>query len=642
MVIISDKLTWDLLYDQIAIVDFPEKEGLIKQVRSVVSHLIPKLVFLPKHEREDGEKMIKGLAFCKVSAGEYDRLSLPELIGGLNLTSPALEDAKGILLKLRATTGNQFIDLLGKDCFTLDLVHRLDYEQIIGDKASNLSRNKEEEGLFKILQELFDLDKEKELAESVFSDYFPWPERNSFQDGLIVFKEWIKARGEYMLVFNPPAEYFKAPPGDKTALLRLNYGEQLAGLIRKLVVCQGLVDRRNYPDRYIKTKIKELKEAIKAELLTVFPQADIFYQGEKRKLASWLNDDLISLDRLYLKLKTKIFNQSFHQQLPAYPALSFPLSPDNIKKVVENAIKSLLSEEVINDGESRQLLTSLVLLDQEYYLDASASPFVKPLISLLQQVAGHKVEVGEVLSLFKAEPYGLNQQLIYMLLVVLTYLGRISLRQQDGLKIGVAELEYYFLTRMSLFSSGLENMRKIAYIILEDDSFRPALKDIFGVLGLKPELLHPDHSPYRTFWQYRKRVTGLLENIKRAELLLEQIRNNYPVLDQEILRKKKEGLVNLPLNRLSRVKTVAALRDLSLDQYELEKLDFGLRFLNNLNDFLIDLTENILPDYLQVLNADDGFASVKGLMKQAWDMLDDQATRVALKKEVEKYKNRVK
>ena len=283
-----------------------------------------------------------------------------------------------------------------------------------------------------------------------------------------------------------------------------------------------------------------------------------------------------------------------------------------------------------------------MLLDQEYYLDVSASPFVKPLISLLQQAVGHKVEVGKVLSLFRAEPYGLNQQLIYMLLVVLTYLGRISLRQQDGLKIGVAELEYYFLTRMSLFSSGLENMRKIAYIILEDDSFRPALKDIFGVLGLKPELLHPDHSPYRTFWQYRKRVTGLLESIKRAELLLEQIRNNYPVLDQEILRKKKEGLVNLPLNRLSRVKTVAALRDLSLDQYELEKLDFGLRYLNNLNDFLIDLTENILPDYLHVLNADDGFASVKGLMKQAWDMLDDQATRVALKKEVEKYKNRVK
>lgn len=638
----EDIITCDRLYDNLRTNISPENKKTIMEIERVVNKLLARVNCFAEPVQSDLVKLIKGLAFFKACNDGYKGVYIKELVEGLDLLNQDIDDIKDILLQLRKKTGGQFIDCIGDDYFTLDLIHCIDYEEVIDQKAEQLSGELEEKGFLKFLEEVFGLVDDKRISEGIYTDYFPWPARNSFRNCYVVFNNQDDIRDDFTLVISLSSSDFSYKPGKKKAVLNLYDSEELSHLVRKLVVLEPLTKSSNYPVEFVYSKIKEIKGNAKKLLLTVLLQSKIYYQGQEKKVSSFLDRAISNLEEVYLELKTRLFNDVFNDSYPYYPDLPFELNPANCQIIIENTIRVLLIEEPIKSNEAKVLLVSLSLLDEDNYLDITSSPYVSPVIDLLKEKPSQETDISKIFFLLKSELYGLNEDLIYLLLVVLAYLGQIELRQKDGLKIGIDGLENYFLHKMSLFSSGLENMKGIKFIVLNDNSSLSSLSDLFQMLGLAPELFQPGKNLYQTLVKYKEKVAALEEKLARVELYLDQIEKDITFFKPEIVREKRAGLNRLPMRKLTEVKSVSSLKDLFFNRSEIEELEISLRYLDNLDDFLINLTENILSNYKSILegikDSESSQVPVRELMDKAWEMIDDKEIRDELRKEIYRLK----
>jgi hypothetical protein len=639
MVIIIS-ITLDHLYEQAVANKNRATEPHYEAVQRVVKTLTSKTSSLPGEYREDALKLVKGLAFINFTGQEVNKgIHIRELVEGLDLAGKE-RYARELIYQLREITGGQFIDQFGEDYFTLDLVHCIDYDEVLRKKANLLSREDEIKGLVLFLQKAFDLDDSKRVSDNLFYDYFYWPARNGFQQVVVAFNESRITEGAPALVINMNSSQEKSPEARKV-IINLIYSQSLGSLIKELMVALNYTESSNYPTAYLKLKKRALCKEIEERLVTSLNDSGIISSGQS-KTVSQLVGRSESLKGLYSRLKQKLFKDIFEHYYRFYPAFPFEINAGNIKDRIENTIIALLADDYNSD--TRGVLQSLSLLDQQGNLDISSSCYLERIIRFLKEEVPEKVPVDRVFSLLKKEPYGLQKELIYLLLVILAYLGVIRVYRKDEIGLGVNEIKEYFLHKKTLFSSGLDKLAVIGYIKFNDYHTPESSGRLFSILGLKQEYLAPDYNPYLVLKGYMEKINGIKEKIAAAKKNLEQyLQDLIPGLDEGVIRAKITNLEKRVLNKLFAINTVVGLQKLSLSDFELEELEVSLRYIDNLVCFLDYLNKNILPDYRKLFQElkdeenEEELEQVTELMRKAWERIDNQKALNDLKKNIEIY-----
>ncbi len=577
------------------------------------------------------------MAFISMSEEQrafLNKVTVQELIDGLDLNVQK-EYVREILCRLREITGGQFINQFSEDCFGLDLVHCRDYDQVIRGKASFLSREDEIQGLLNFLQQCFGLDNNKKIDENIFYDYFLWPACNSYQKVLVGFNESCLSDTNSVLLFNVTSNIENAISYEEDSnriIIYINYSQFLAQLIRELIIVDNYQLSSNYPSSYLKWKKNYLSKKIEESLAKTMGSFSIIfpdYKGEKNRLDC-------SLQEFYTDLKSDLFNRIFKQYYIDHPVFSQKITPAKIKDIVELVIVDLLTENY--HSTSREVLQSLAVLDQYDNPDISSSLYMEKLIQLLKEEKEEVVPVERLILKLNKKPYGLQKQFVYLLLVILVYMGIIELYRNDQVRIGVKGVENIFLSHKSLFKKGLDVFESISgYIRLKENDLSN-LQPLFSILGITGEFSSKGYLPYLIFKEYHKKVKAIRQNVERAKNILENyLERPVPGVNEDIIKEKIKALDKHTLNKLFEINNIEDLQKLSFDKLELEELEIYLKYISNLLKFLDYFNQNIIPDYRQLyerfksMEIHNKLNEVVELIDKSWQRVDQYKQLIEIK-----------
>lgn len=625
--------TFDYLYEQKLKNGDDILKPYYKNIQGLVKTLSSKIKYLPEKYQEDALKVLKAMAYISLREGKplvFKKISIQEILEGLNL-SGGDEYIQKLLCHLREITGNQFIDQFSEDCFGFDLVHCIDYDQAIKEKASFLKKRDEIAGLAHFLQQAFGLDKGKMIDENLFFDYFSWPEHKGYQKVILAFNEFELADKYPVFLINIASTNDKAVTygaESKQVILNLDYSPELAILIRELVIVDNYSQSSNYPLKYLRMKKNLLSEKIEERLMIILNNSSLILAGKEERVSELCGRNS-RLENLYIKLKKDLFEEIFKEFYPVYPVFPLEVKPVNIADKVELAVIALLTENY--NADSIAVLQSLSLLDRDNNPSISSSPYTERLIEILKEEKQKKVAVDRIFSLLGGEPYGLQQEFIYLLMIVLVYLGIIRLYRSDQVKFGgVESLRKIFLVNKSLFTNSLDDLKVIGYLELINNT-SDSLQDLFSILGLKEEYSTLGYIPYRLYKKYQEKISDIREDITGAKNSLESyLQKPVPGIDEAVIRDKIINLDKAVLAKILVINSIEDLQKLSFSKSEIEELEISLKYIANLISFLNYFDQEVLPVYYELYmrfareQDSQKLKELTELMEKIWVNIDQQ------------------
>ncbi|MFW5986450.1 MAG: DUF6079 family protein [Halanaerobiales bacterium] len=618
--------------------DFEKRK--YSQAKEVVAILCKKLDLLSVEKRPDALKIIKALAFFKFKErGVYRGVEIETLADNLDLAVAGQDRIRGILEELREKTGNQFIDRASKNCYTLDVVHNIDYQQQIEERSRHLNRQETIEGFNHYLCHSLNLDEKEEIEQGIYEDSFPWPERNSYRICQVVLGgNRSEGFGEFTLVFDWNRERVEEENNRRSVLLNLQSDREIEQLIRKFIIYNSLTGYTNYPQRYLRNSLQNLQDKLKSNFLHIFLQGTLWGSGWQGETVQEVVSSIESLKSAYRILKSKLFASAFATTFPDYPRLEEEININNHRKKLEDVIRKLVNKG-LRKKPADPLFSSLLLLDEDGYLSVANSIYGQKLLQELENSPEGKTKIGAVYELLGSSPYGLNRELIYVLLIALTYLGKIKLYRKNGMQIDCQQLENFFLSNMSLFSFGLDKMEKLGEIRKNDVPLRSMNKSL-KILGVQPAVMTEGSAGQRLFLAAREQILSWQRKIDRCEVILEEIKKETEFVPSRVITGKLNGLNDLMVREWKKLRAFSDLHQLALTEPEREKLAIALKYIDNLTEFLQDMKDSILPLWQKLIRNEDKkvkeeiISHCRDLLINSWEIIDEVELREKLKSEL--------
>jgi len=595
-------ITFDRIFDLIASRHTIKSLDEVAEIVKAIDTLDSKIPLLRDNLQEDARRIVKALAILKLYGQTTSNGATPEEIANeLLIISDKFSGADRIemvLNKLREVTDGQFIAKNKNNYYYIDLDHTVDYDVIIKRKTEKLYDGAEDEVLLDVLINNFELDYNADDYERVYDDYSYWPDKKSFRYGSFIYDDGSsyveRGDGDFNFVFvSPYLDSTTVKKDADMAVLNLEYDDELDILLKRAAAIESLIKSSPHPKNVMRSKLKDCKAKLRKKLLDKIINAKVENGGTYSGAGSLLSQQPDTLAEYYYKVKPALFGSYFSNRYDKYPKLANQISPSNIKGEVERTIDDILGgNEKVTVSNSQNLLKALELLDSDNYTDTSNSPYARLILNKLKDNQGKNVKIEKIVEELAEAPYGLNRELVYLILVVLTYNGEANLKKRGGGTITASELKREL-------SSGLDKFDKIPYITLETDFPIDEVSKVFKVLDLNPGLIRQKKDRPHALREFRDKVLDLEKQIKEVDRQLENFeRRPDDVIDIDSLIDKREGLKAIPISKFKKAQTVAGLKKIVLGDMELEKLEIGLRFLENITQFLEDFEENIYESYL--------------------------------------------
>ncbi len=658
-------ITYDRIYDEIASKHMIKTLDEVTPIINAVITLSSKIELLRISMHADAEKVIKALAVLKLYSKTTNNGATPEeLANELLVIDDKFTNAdriKLILSKLREVTDGQFIAKTKNDYYYIDFDHDIDYDVVIQRKAENLYDGAEDEELLNIIKRNFELESNSEL-DRVFSDSGYWKDKKSFRLGFFIYDDHSSnvklGEGDFNFVFvSPYQDRSKLKSGSDAAFLNINYDEKLDELLKKIAAISSLKKSGSYPKNIMDGKQRDYIYEVEDRLLDVLINSRIENGGKYETTGHLFAQEPDNLTEYYYEVKPALFNKHFTEKYPQYPDLVNRLSPANIQGEVERTIKDIFTggEQVVVSN-SQNLLSALSLLDKDNYLDTSDSKYAKVVMNVLEENDGKNIKVDEVIKKLSAKLFGLDKELVYLILIVLTYNGEINMKQRGGRTITASDLN-------QLFSTGLNKFKDIPYLSLETEFPVDDIIKLFKVLDLPVGYVRNRNDRPKAVKEFKDKVIDIQEKINDVDNKLKKLKNKpNDFININALLRKREGLENIPMGKFNLVNTIADFKKIKLDKFELEKFEIGLKFLVNLLDFLNDFEKNIYDNYNYVAGSlkfvkehplffDDGdISDLEELAQSCEELIDaddlmpliEYEQRRILKGKIEQYKMKYK
>lgn len=549
--------TFERVYDLLE--NDPNKKNLeeIYDVVRVVNLIIQKIrINIEEKLQPDAMQLVKGLAVYSLWSRGQNGATAKELAEQLliipsNRVFTATDHVSRILDKIRQATDGFYLKVVkeestGNHYFMFDpATDGQDPEERIDHEMNKISQDQVEQELFAQIQEILGLSKYHHLPE-VFEDECTWSSVKSFRKGAILFvkkglnfddvapnvapasspgqRDW-----NYVVAIISPFRKNPVPTFcDVQINIRIDLSHQEnVEFLKQIAAVRRLIEQK-IQTGVMRRKLTQLSEGyllqgtpqrgVKYRLARWFyARSDVTFNGEPVSVQSVLAREIDNLEEILSTLKQRILDVPFTQKYPQHPKYSLLLSSVNITGSL-NAI----AEEIVggNFGKlpqrSREFLKSLNLLDYNNDPDVSHCPLAQQMLSMIVAKQGKVTDIeAELVATFAQPPYGVEPQVLHLILVLLTTLGKIALKAKGGKNIDIRNIREEF--------KHLSQFENINYAVKTEALSYDFASRLLNALGLNGAMMLQEKMRNDAFKAYKERVQEILRDVQAVKRLIEKI-----------------------------------------------------------------------------------------------------------------------
>ena len=657
--------TFDRIYDILA--NNPNNRNLegVYELVKVVNIVKDKIIAnLDRKFHEDALKIIKGLAvYALWSKGENGatakELAQKLLIIHPNDTFEAHVRVAQIVKKVREATDGFYLKVVkdeqtGNDYFKFDpAIDGQDPEERIDNEVNAVGGNedKQEDVVFDQLKEILDLVNYKNIPH-IFTDETTWQSVKSFRKGFIIFNrkgeevEEVES-ADYVIVFQSPFSKKKIPVYAPNQLnIKIQFGSQEnIERVKRIVAIRSLMSKNiltSVMSRKLSDSINGYRDpkgitvpGVKYQLTKQIQNyASTSINGDVISIKSTLGKEYNNLSEVISELKKRVFDDCFNKEYPEHPKYAEILSSGNITNSL-----SLIADETTNGNfrsisqRAKNFLSSLNLINANGDPELNRNKVVSQIISIVSAKKGKVVDIEkEIVHQFTSKPYGLEPQVVQFFLVVLTALGKITLKGRGGDELEISNIKEKFRS--------LNMFENIIYATKKDDLSYDFAQNLLNALGLNGNMMLQEKHRNDVFAEYKKKVAEISKDIKEIDILIQRLEAkstsylNVDSVKSKIGEIKSIDWAGLEINNHAKFNTISG--------YESRLGDISnlLSEMQNLRDALKEYFESThkgieyMIQALEIVEHNQNYLEDKSLFDKLQTFYDD--TR-AIVKDFKKY-----
>jgi len=540
--------TFDRIYDILA--NNPNNKNLegvydlVKTVNIVVQKISANL---EEKLHTDAIKLIKGLAVYSLWSKGQNGATAKELAEQLliipqNNSIEAFMQVSIIIKKIKNITDGFYIKVVkdettGNDYFKFDpAIDGQDPDERIENEivAVGGDEDKQEAVLFEQIKEILDREHYKN-SPNIFIDEANWMSVKSFRKGLIVFQrngqEIISVdKADYVINFISPFSSKKSVKyADNQLNIKLNIGKQEnIEIIKKIVAIKSLIDK-NILVSAMNKRLGETVNGFKNPVGVIVPGikyriamwvqniSEAECNGDKVSIKSILGKDFNNLSEIVSELKEKLFDRIFNSMFPEHPKYAEILSSNNIVSTLTN-----ISQEVVIgnfralSNRSKNFLDTLNLLNDNGDPDVGSNKITQLVLTTIYAKKGKVVDINkEIIAELNKTPYGLEPEIVYFLLIIITTLGKVSLKSRGGDEIDISNIKEKF--------KSISQFENIVYVVKKDNLSYDFAQNLMNALGLNGAKMLQEKYRNDAFLEYKNKVKEITDHIKSVDFLITKL-----------------------------------------------------------------------------------------------------------------------
>ena len=657
--------TFDRIYDILA--NNPNNRNLegVYDLVKVVNIVREKIIAnLERKFHDDALKIIKGLAvYALWSKGENGatakELAQKLLIIHPNDTFEAHVRVAQIVKKVREATDGFYLKVVkdeqtGNDYFKFDpAIDGQDPEERIDNEINAVGGNedKQEDVVFDQLKEILDLVNYKNIP-NIFEDETTWQSVKSFRKGFIIFNrkgeevEEVES-ADYVIVFQSPFSKKKIPTYAPNQLnIEIQFGSQEnIERVKRIVAIRSLMSKNiltSVMSRKLSDSINGYRDpkgitvpGVKYQLTKQIQNyASTSINGDIISIKSTLGKEYNNLSEVISELKKKVFDDCFNKEYPEHPKYAEILSSGNITYSL-----SQIADETTNGNfrsisqRAKNFLSSLNLINANGDPELNGNKVVSQIQSIVSAKKGKVVDIEkEIVQQFTSKPYGLEPQVVHFFLVVLTALGKTTLKGRGGDELDISNIKEKF--------KSLNMFENIIYATKKDDLSYDFAQNLLNALGLNGNMMLQEKHRNDAFAEYKKKVAEISKDIKDIDLLIQRLAaKSTSYLNVDSVKAKFDEIKSIDWAGLE-INNHAKFNTISSYQSKLGDISNLLGEMHNLKDALQEYFESTHKgiDYmvqaLEILEHNQDYLEEKSLYGKLQTLHDD--TR-AIVKDFKKY-----
>lgn len=612
-------ITYDRIYDLINETHEIRNQPTVAEVVKVVQTLQAKIDLLDTRFREDAKKLIKALAVLKLLGGvNKNGATSQELANTLMITPPgkmlvepemARDNIERIMKNIREVTVGQYIDY-GEGRYFLNLSKIDDYDAYIEQKAQAvvIGNTDEIEKAFKdyALNELGLKEQTSFInGKAVYADTTTWTTHRSFRPGLLVIgrDEGIQAQqGDYRFTLQGPTGG-KIPAEQNALTLTVEFPNELIAKLVRARAAELLANENVYKKVMLQLSKDAILEFGEAYLSLLVGKGATYFAGHKIEMAKLPSQrPLNNLADIVEHVKSQVLEEMFAEKYKKYPVFNTLLTEANIQSEVTRTLQSLERQTTVQlDMNSQGYLAGFGAYKDNRF-STSGSDVCQLILSRIE--ANDKVNkvtsVEELTTELGREPWGLQRELVYLLLGTLLFNGYLIFVRQGGTRLHASDIS-------PLVKNGLDFFNDIRYLERDKDIDVEAVTDIFNILGLQAGLIQDKDSRSEAVKALRQKGIELKEKLYQVRQAMQTTvveGADHPDIPWGALQEAQNSLSELekPVNEFSEVSKVADLGKLETLPEIRKTLKSRLQDLETLDSFLKDWRDDALGSGLKRMN----------------------------------------
>lgn len=602
-------ITYDRIYDQINQIHEIRNLPEVAQVIRVVESLATKVDLLDPRLRPDARKIIKALAVLKMLGGtEVRGATAQELANTLFILPPtqALFDAdlardniERIINNLIKAANGQFITVRD-GTYYLDIEKTVDFDVLIEKKIEALDEADFALRFRQLMEEELELDATARLVKgvSVYDDTAIWRSRKSFRNGYLIIGEEKDApplppRDFTLILHSPFADHSPRQTAQNQVIVGAALSDELMHRLQRIAAATQLARAGEHRKTFESIAKREAIEFKERYLTWLIQEGYVVHGGVKRPIKEIPAGRYGTLQDLLDHLKSHFLEDYFAEQYPQYPAMKRLLSARNINSEMHQAILALDRGTLLGMDQNAQSYLESLGVWKNGRFDTRGSPIAG---RVLERVAtndkeGKLTAVDDVLRDLAAKPFGLQPELVYLLLAALLYNGELVFVRQGGKRLYASDFGEFF-------KRGMAALEEVRYLERERELPVPRLVALFEALDLQPGLVRDKASRAEAVKALHGKALTLkddLEAVRRG--MMECLRDPLPDIPWSQIQAEEQLLAPFrkQVEQFAAVTKVTDLGRLELDDDTPTQVREGLERLAALKGFVEEYLDEIAP-----------------------------------------------
>ena len=620
-------ITYDRIYDQIDQIHEIRNLPEVAQVVRVVESLTTKVDLLDARLRPDARKIIKALAVLKMLGGTQMRgATAQELANTLFILPPtqmmfdadlARDNIERIVVNLIRAANGQFITVRD-GTYYLDVEKTVDFDVLIEKKIEALDDSDFAQRFRRLVEEELELNEAMRLVKgvSVYDDTAVWRSRKSFRTGYLIIGQESDApplppRDFTLILHSPFADHSPRQTAQNQVIVGAALSDELMHRLQRIEAARQLAragEHRRTFESIAKREAGDFKDDYLAWLIQ---EGYVVYGGVKQAIKDVPAGRYGTLQDLLDHLKSYFLEDYFAEQYPQYPTMKRLLSARNINSEMQQAILALDRGTLFGlDMNAQSYLESLGVWKDGRF-DARGSIIAGRVLDTVtaNDKEGKLTAVDDVLADLAARPFGLQRELVYLLLAALLYNGELVFVRHGGKRLYASDFGEFF-------RRGMAALEEVRYLERERELPVARLVALFEALGLQPGLVRDKASRIEAVKALHSKALALkgdLEAVRRG--IIECLRDPVPDIPWSQIQAEEVLLAPFreQVESFEKVAKVTDLGRLELDDNTPAQVRKGLERLAALKGFVTEYLDEIALGLKYVRLVAEGYEALERL-----------------------------